>query len=198
MIENINQLWFTDELFVNIARYSNAYMNTRFIMQPSSSTKLFIAQEMIQFFAIIQYLRIVQVPSKEDYWSSNVILPVHSVVEGTSRKRFEEIWRNLHFQSNTSRNVSDPDIDDSELSIHLDLPSDNMIEKKLWFDKIKYFVEYARVKSRSFLRYPGLSVWIDEQTIRCTRRSTETHRIKTNRSLRDTSFLSCPTLNLVT
>lgn len=53
-----------------------------------------------------------------------------------------------------------------------------------WLEKALLMIDHFRDSSQSILSYPEMSVFLDEQMIRCLERSPETHRIK-NRHIRE-------------
>ena len=63
---------------------------------------------MYHFIALMYYFGIVKLPSKQDYFSTDPIMPSHPPVQelGMTRDRFKFLWR--HFHCNT---VTDEELD---------------------------------------------------------------------------------------
>lgn len=115
--------------------------------------------ELLRFLAIIYYTGIVKLPSKADYFLSNVgVLPAHHAIK-LSRNRFEYIWRNVHtsFTANSpldeGNDAADSDVEDlleddvvDEVDEDVDNEDDSDDEGVLdtpvpiWYESIKYFI----------------------------------------------------------
>ena len=97
--------YFPPSLMQSIANHSNAYVleckrrdpNLDIWKRKTDSRPITISC-MYQFFAIIYYMGIVKLPCKDDYWSTDDMMPTHDLCNqcGMSRNRFRFLWRYFH------------------------------------------------------------------------------------------------------
>jgi len=66
----------------------------------------------LSFFGIIYYMGIVVLPDKDDYWTTNPIMPEHHICNemGMNRDRFRFIWRHIHFEKDGANEDEGSDI----------------------------------------------------------------------------------------
>ena len=71
---------------------------------------------------------IIVLPDKDDYWTTNPIIPEHHICNemGMNRDRFRFIWRHIHFK--TSDGNDDEETDDEESD---DLPQNRIVREKM-------------------------------------------------------------------
>ena len=116
--------YFSDTLIKSIVYSSNAYAFERKRREPNLSawkkknaSKEITPSDILHFLAILYYIGIVRLPSKQDYWSKGFHwLPSHPIcsVNGMTRERFEFLWRNFHCNHATSDDFEEDGQDELE------------------------------------------------------------------------------------
>lgn len=92
---NLSELWISYSLLKELSDRTNKYIISRGINTKWSYQELTTSSDICQFIAIIYYMGIVELPYKDDYWSTDEILPSHPVVNGISRARFRFLLATL-------------------------------------------------------------------------------------------------------
>ena len=77
--------------------------STRHATQNGSTIEL-SGKDIEEFFGILYYTGLVKLPKIRDYWRTDEIGSIF-VQSHMTRKRFEEIWKNLHFSDNNDRSL---------------------------------------------------------------------------------------------
>ena len=207
--------YFPLSLMQKIANHSNAYVQECKRRDPNldiwnrkTDSRQFTAGCIYQFIAIIYYMGIVQLPSKDDYWSTDPMMPSHDLCNqcGMSRNRFRFLWRYFHcnhpleddFEGNDvegedtfveqvmERVLADQEEEEEDDDTHdsdgRTLQDDELQKKNknvsLWFDKLEPFISHFREVSESMIHTLGTNLSLDETMIRFMGRSSQTHRIK--------------------
>ena len=113
--ESLILTYWSIDVMKKVTHNSNKYIAIKKINQPNldywkrvEGVKIEL-HEMYQFIAILYYMGIVKLPAKEDYWSTEPIMPRHEVCVtlGMTCRRFQFIWRNFH--------INDPSPDEDTL-----------------------------------------------------------------------------------
>ena len=92
---------------------SNSYIDQWKLMTPTADTwrrkndcAPITSGDVYQFIAILYYMGIVRLASKDDYWSTHDWMPSnHPVCVGMSRNRFRFIWRFFHVNHNDNNDL---------------------------------------------------------------------------------------------
>ena len=89
-------MWYSDEFLNNLAAFSNEYAKQILSSTPEMWHHDISCGEISVFFSILYYVGIVQCPDKDDCWSSNSIMPSHSLMNLMTRTRFRYTWQYVH------------------------------------------------------------------------------------------------------
>ena len=84
--EHLISKYYPERFMVVIVNASNKYRELRLRAEPSlaqwtqkSDSAPFTLKDVYHFFAILYYMGIVRLPEKDDYWSTEPLMPVHEV-----------------------------------------------------------------------------------------------------------------------
>eukprot|EP00171_Calliarthron_tuberculosum_P023663 IDg23663t1 len=147
------------------------------------------------------YMGIVRLPAKDDYWSTERIMPSHPLLDSLPHARFKYIWRNLHLMgpSTGDETVDADDANAEEAEPHMREPESPLSDdsdddgddeqtveevdedaeySETWFEKVRVLIDHVRETSLKLLLRPGLAVCIDEMMIKFEGRSAEMHCMK--------------------
>eukprot|EP00171_Calliarthron_tuberculosum_P022483 IDg22483t1 len=89
-------IWFPDLLLSAIVTTTNDYAHARLASTPKKRQRDVTRSEICLFIAVMYYMVIVRLPSKDDYWSTEGIILSHPLLNSLPHARFKYIWRNLH------------------------------------------------------------------------------------------------------
>lgn len=121
---------------------------------------------MYHFLAMLYFMSIVRLPVKRDYWSTELWMPMHTIVKNNnlSRDCFEFLWKHFHISEEVmEENVTEEDGDDSS--------AESIAE-------VGYLINHLRTVSLSLIYVLGTFLSLDEMMIRFFGCSIETHRMK--------------------
>ena len=99
--ENITNHFWSLDIVETIVMNSNLYIEKRRKKEKDlaawknmNNSRHFTVAETYHFLAIIYYMGIVKLPSKTDYWSTDPLMPIHSIATelGMTRDRFEFLF----------------------------------------------------------------------------------------------------------
>ena len=198
------------ERFVN---HSNAYVQECKRREPhleiwkrKTDARPFMKSCIYQFIAIIYYMGIVKLPSKDDYWSTHPMMPTHVLCNqcGMTRNRFRFLWRYFHtnhpieddYESEATETRHDNDglmVEQVMERVQIeqegnDNDNDHDTETvpvpppsdkvAVWFEKLEPLISHFRGVSEDLIFILGTTLALDEMMIRFMGRSAETHRMK--------------------
>jgi len=153
-------LFFTDDLLAEWAEATNAYAASRL---PRSRRKKVTKSTILRFFAIIYYMGVVRLPSKEDYF------------EATEDDDFWPVWRNFHMtyhnDSSDEGDIGRDDDVDEDFEDESDDPdvtddpepplAGNAPETQPWYHKVKDFMAHVNKVSKRCCKHPGFALLCD-------------------------------------
>lgn len=205
--------YWDDNMLQQIVNHSNAYISERRRRNPlldcwkrKKESNDFKLSDTCQFLAMLYYMGVVQLPSKDDYWSTHPLMPSHELCNelNMTRNRFRFMWRHFHlnfphdddFDEETDGNDDDDDdhmeivmerVQRDQEEINISMTSDdelginesaNNAKANVWFDKLRPLVDHFRTVSEDLIFTLGTLLAVDEMMIRFVGKSAETHRIK--------------------
>ena len=202
--KNLVMKYYSHEFMQLIVNASNQYREMRLDAEPElnqwrykTDAAPFTLKDVYHFFAIIYYMGVIRLPEKDDYWSTEPLMPVHELCHqhGMTRNRFRFLWRHIHLSVVQNTEEDDEDEDErQEMRIDQVQRNDNESEdyaeadevtgmpavasKVVWFEKLRPFVNHFRDVSEGLIHILGTNLSIDEMIVRFRGRSNETHRIK--------------------
>jgi len=179
-------LFFTDDLLAEWAEATNAYAASRL---PRSRRKKVTKSTILRFFAIIYYMGVVRLPSKEDYFEATEdddFWPEHPAIK-LSYSMFRYMWRNFHMtyhnDSSDEGDIGRDDDVDEDFEDESDDPdvtddpepplAGNAPETQPWYHKVKDFMAHVNKVSKRCCKHPGFALAIDEMMKRFKGRSRE-------------------------
>ncbi len=207
------QKYFPLTLIQRIVNHSNSYVEECKRRYPhltmwkrNTDSRPFTPSSVYQFLAILYYQGLVRLPSKDDYWSCDPIMPTHDlcIQLGMTRNRFRFLWRYFHcnhpneddFENNDDAAEEDDtfvaqtmervqvDQEEEEEDTCADGGAQEEVDERksrkvsLWFNKLEPIINHFRQVSEDLIFTLGTKLSLDEMMIRFSGRSKETHRIK--------------------
>ena len=158
-VASIQEMFLPDPFLKSIVRNSNLYGRTK-----GDSFVPITYGDVLQFLAVVLYMGVVKLPSKEDYWNNTGMWPKHFPCEHFPYTRFKNVWTNIHLTrpnavdgNNNENNNSDDDACNDN-----DNNQDDNQPNKHWYDKAAPFIDQVNLASTKVCRFPSFSLLIDE------------------------------------
>lgn len=147
-VDMICRVFMSDSFIQSIFKTSQSYATKKNAQGQGSIEK----QDVLQFFAINFYLRIVRLPCKYDLWSTHSQLPTHAIANenGLKQNSFKYIWRYISLVPENDDDDVESDDDESheaggantnpnstslQLSEIYDFDINSMHQSNTWFAK---------------------------------------------------------------
>lgn len=157
-VENIVDLFFPESLLEIIQKESNQYANSSTENFPDGTQNNISKSDILQFFSILFYMGVVKLPAKTDYWTSDKALPTHNLISKISGRRFNYIWRYIHFSFENSSHFGNNSQSETN-------------NNGTWFKKVTPMIDHVRKISKLLMVRPGETVALDEMMVRFKGRS---------------------------
>ena len=165
-------------------------------------------KKMLNFLGVYQYMGLVNLLAKEDYFVNDVNWPNHPLLSGLSHDWFKYMFCNFHLTETDVLDIEQPliDIDNSDLRAKEEVQEDKASGDKLddcnierdmdevWYVKAKKMLDQLLEISEKICFHPSFALAIDKMMKSFKERSPQTFRIRTSQSKKDISFSICCTL----
>lgn len=191
--EVMSQMFLPDHLLQKWVDATNANIALHVAQKPRTTTMT----DLLRFLAAIQYMGLVHLSCKEDYFFPNEfsdVLPLHPSIK-INKNTFLYLWRWFHTDRSSVSNIDDDDaaaIDDDEDEDHEENEEEedeNEIEEHDdnidfedsqpdWFHQVNDFINHIHKVIRKVCKHPGSIVSIDEMLRKFKGRSAQTYRMK--------------------
>ena len=150
------------------------------IWRRKSDSAPFTMKCMYQYLAILMYMGIVKLPCKDDYWSTDEVMPSHSLCNmwGMNRNRFRFLFRHFHILSSDQDDedeIGGGGDSDEEIEVEVEARrnmdnGEDIFEateerKEVWFNKLRPLVDSFRKTSQKMVFTLGSNLSIDEMII---------------------------------
>jgi hypothetical protein len=164
--------------------------------------------EFLRFLATIQYMGVVRLPAKQDYFPGNrsYVLPAHHATL-LNKTPFEYLWWCFH-TSYSSGGAPDettgvaeeeeeffeeePQEEEDGIEFagdDVDVKEEEDTPPPTWYASIQGLIDHVNNASQKLCKHPGWKVSIDEMFRKFKGRSAQTYRMKGNWTEKDTSSL---------
>ena len=185
--EVLTKEFISKEIVTKMVLASNQYRENRMRDYPNLSISKrkndlapFSMKCMYQYLVILMYMGVVKLPCKDDYWSSEDVMPHHDLCNmwGMNRNRFQFLWRHFHIFSSNQEDDEDEiggGDDDDEVQVEMEARrnrdnDDDVTEateerKEVWFNKLCPLVDSFQKTSQSIVLTLGSNLSIDEMII---------------------------------
>jgi hypothetical protein len=108
------EIFLPDKLLNSWVAATNTYVES--LLPPGRRQREITMSDILRFLATIQYMGVVKLPAKSDYFPGNRsdVLPIHPVIQLT-KTRFDYLWRYFHTSYKSGEPYETHDEDDSEV-----------------------------------------------------------------------------------
>lgn len=181
----MSDLYLSDAFIDEVAKCSSAYA------RKNQSKRKYIPitrKDVLNFFAVYQYMGIVRLPAKEDYFVADGFWPVHPLLQGLTKSWFQYMFRNIHMVETDMLDVEEPllsfddledeEVEDEELDEMDETPDETRQVDNRWYAKAAPILDHFLAVSHRICKHPGFALAIDEMMKRFKGRSGQTLRIK--------------------
>ena len=107
----MTDLFLPDRLLDHITASTNAYA------KKTNSKRRYVPvkrKDILSFFAAYQYMGLVRLPAKEDYFETDSDWPLHPLLSGLTKTWFQYLFRNIHLTEVDLPDVEEPTFEDLE------------------------------------------------------------------------------------
>ena len=185
----MTDLFLPDAFLDEIAKTSSAYAKKNVSKRKYAPIK---RKDVLNFLGVYQYMGLVDLPAKEDYFANDGNWPNHPLLSGLSLNWFKYMFRNLHLTETEVLDIEEPliDTDNAECGVEEDAEEadvsgeeleDCNIERdvdEVWYAKAKKMLDQLVKVSKKICLHPSFALAIDEMMKRFKGRSAQTLRIK--------------------
>ena len=182
----MTDLFLPDKLLDTFVSCSNAYAKKNLSKRRYVPIK---RKDVLYFFGVYQYMGLVRLPAKDDYFSTEGNWPLHPLLSGLSKTWFQYMFRNIHMTETELLDVEEPTFADLEEMGESDNEDDGgdvndcNVEKKpvidsRWYAKVGPLIDHFNEVCKRICVHPSYTCAIDEMMKRFKGRSGQTARMK--------------------